>query len=333
MRRGGRRVGQHLPELSGIAPELLRILRRIAAQAEHLAGPHIQCHEGPPLIRKRAVGRFLKGADHAEPQRFAAHRFRPAKPAGHQDALATVHHPVQIPVGTDQGRVVDAFDPVLPDQVSRGRRDELLEQQLRRRDFSDVPEEVRGRLTEGVVPCRNELHPDSREFAAAGFEERRLGERNPGAHHRRTAGRPRLEAGTVLVLHREKPQLLELAESRFVGKQRERRRAPSEDLPTPIDHQSAGSAATLGLEIVVPGQGAELFAPDDLELPEADGQQDDERPERVARQGQAPADAGEVLGVDHDAGTSLALAKHLMAAGTPPAGAGGTGPPTVRRSR
>ena len=191
---------------------------------------------------------------------------------------------------------------------------------------------MRGRLAERIVPRGDELHPDAREFPPAGFEERRFGERNPGAHHRRAAGRPRLEGGPVLVLHREESQVLELAKSRRVGKKRERRLAPGEDLATPIHHQSPGGAVPLGLEIVVPGQAAEVLAPYDLELPEADGQQDDERPQRVARQGQPPADAGEVLGVDHEV-RAPKPAKRLMAPGIPSAGAGGSGSPAVRRSR
>ena len=150
--------------------------------------------------------------------------------------------------------VVDPLDPVLPDQVSRGRGNELLEQQLRRRDLADIAEEVRGRLTERVVPRGDELHPNSREFPPAGFEERRFGEPNPGAHHRGAAGRPRLEAGPVLVFHREESQVFELAKSCRVGKERERRLAPGENLTAPVHHQSAGSAVTLGLEVVVPGQ-------------------------------------------------------------------------------
>ena len=158
---------------------------------------------------------------------------------------------------------------------------------------------MRGRLTEGIVPSRNELHPNPRQFPPAGLEECRFGERYPGAHYRRTASRPRFEAGTIIVVHREKSEVLELAESRLVREQGERRLAAGEHSPTSVHDQSPRGAAAFGLQIVVPRQTAELLAPDDLELPETDGQQDDERPERVARHRQPAADAGETFDVDH----------------------------------
>ena len=209
--------------------------------------------------------------------------------------MSAVHHPIEIPVGTDQDPVVHPFDAGLAHQVPGGRGDELLQQQLGGGHFANVAEEVAGGGPERIVTGGHELDTNAREITAPRLEESRFREGNPGPDHRRPPGGASFQLRPRRFRNVEASEPVQFTKTAGIGEQPEGGSAASQHATVAVQHESARRPATLRLQVVVPGHVPEFVAANDLELPEPGRQQNHEHPQWVARQRQAPAGSREVV--------------------------------------